>query len=72
MKELNSVEVQEVSGAGLFTDIGLTMGAGIGSIVDAATGKGNVGAQSGTLLGAGIGAIFDALFGGLSSLFGSK
>ncbi|MBK4715538.1 MULTISPECIES: hypothetical protein [Tenebrionibacter/Tenebrionicola group] len=39
MRELNSVEVNAVSGAGFIADIGAVLGEGIGKFIDAATGK---------------------------------
>ncbi|UDJ84914.1 hypothetical protein [Kosakonia oryzae] len=37
MKELNAIEMQEVSGAGILSTAGSMVGAGIGSILDAIT-----------------------------------
>lgn len=68
MRELNSVEVQSVSGAGIITDIGATMGQGIGSIVEIAGKPGA--AQAGMQLGASIGAIVESAITAISSLFG--
>ncbi|APG18118.1 hypothetical protein Y71_13020 [Kosakonia radicincitans DSM 16656] len=35
MKELNAIEMQEVSGSGILSTVGSMVGAGIGSIFDA-------------------------------------
>lgn len=70
MKELNSSEINSVSGAGAFTDAGAALGGGIGAIVDASIGQGSTGTNAGAALGGGIGAIIDASLGIISGLFG--
>lgn len=72
MKELNSTEVQEVSGAGIFSDAGLSLGQSIGAIVDASIGKGNAGATTGASLGQSIGAIIDNSLNFWASIFSKK
>ena len=70
MKELNNVEVNEVSGAGIFSAAGSLLGGGIGAIVDASIGKGTAATNAGAALGNGIGAIVDAGLGVIGGLFG--
>ncbi|MCX8648841.1 hypothetical protein J3U21_00625 [Gilliamella sp. B2776] len=64
MKELNLVEVEQVSGAGFIADAAGALGAGIGAVVDAAHGdESNAGQNSGRLLGQGIGRVVEAVIG---------
>lgn len=77
MRELNSSELNEVSGAGFIADAGTALGRGIGAIIEAAGGKG--GMEAGTSLGTGIGQLlrpvwgFSSIVGGLfGSIFGRK
>ena len=71
VKELNSMEVQQVSGAGAFSDAGLTLGQSIGAIVDASINNGShVGASIGASMGQSIGAIVDGALDFLARLFG--
>lgn len=71
MRELNNAELQDVSGAGIFSDAGKALGAGIGSIIDAAIGKGSTDAtNAGASLGNGIGAVVDSTLDFLSNFFG--
>lgn len=67
MRELNSVEVNAVSGAGFITDIGAALGQSIGAIVES---NGKAGAtQNGLQLGASIGAIVETAISAFSSFF---
>lgn len=67
MRELNSVEVKSVSGAGIITDIGATMGQSIGAIVEI---NGKVGAtDAGMKLGASIGAIVETSIAAFANFF---
>ncbi|ELW9444420.1 hypothetical protein RJ492_003257 [Pluralibacter gergoviae] len=68
MRELNSSELNEVSGAGFIADAGTALGRGIGAIIEAAGGKG--GMEAGTSLGTGIGQVVEAGLGVLSSIVG--
>lgn len=71
MRTLNKNELEQVSGAGFFADAGQDIGAGIGSIVDIATGNENQGSRTaGGLLGTGIGKAIEAGLGFLGNLFG--
>ena len=64
MKELNLVEVEQVSGAGWIADAGGALGAGIGAVVDAAHHNvSTAGQDSGRLLGQGIGQVVEAIIG---------
>ncbi|MBK4715537.1 MULTISPECIES: hypothetical protein [Tenebrionibacter/Tenebrionicola group] len=70
MRELNSVEVNAVSGAGYITDIGAALGESIGKIVEVATGK--TGSSSiGQQMGQSIGAIVENAISTISSIFGN-
>lgn len=65
MRELNSVEVEHVSGAGFFVDIAGAIGGAIGSIVDAGTALGGLKTNATTpaeTLGKGIGSILEFNF----------
>ncbi len=67
MRELNSVEVNAVSGAGFITDIGASLGQSIGAIVES-TGK--VGAtNTGLQMGASIGAIVETSIAAFANFF---
>lgn len=62
MKELNALEVEQVSGAGIFAGLGGGMGGAIGGIVDAGTALGGLRTDAKTpaaTLGKGIGSILD-------------
>lgn len=62
MRELNSVEIENVSGAGFFADLGKSIGSAIGSIVDLGTGAGGLdtdATSAAAKLGSGIGSIFE-------------
>ena len=64
MKELNLVEVEQVSGAGAFADAAANLGAGIGRIVDAAHGNvSTAAADAGRKLGQGIGEVVEVVHG---------
>ncbi|MFQ1012317.1 hypothetical protein [Gilliamella apicola] len=64
MKELNLVEVEQVSGAGRLADAGAHIGGGIGRIVDAALGNvSTVAADAGSALGQGIGEFIEVITG---------
>ena len=63
MKELNLVEVEQVSGAGAFADAAANLGAGIGRIVDAAHGNVSTAADAGRKLGQGIGEVVEVVHG---------
>ncbi|MGV3344318.1 hypothetical protein ACGVWS_00760 [Enterobacteriaceae bacterium LUAb1] len=72
MKELNSLEIEQVSGAGIFADIGGGIGGAIGSIVDAGTSLGGLNTNAhaaAETLGKGIGNIFELnVFGAISNI----
>ncbi len=68
MRDLNSNELAEVSGAGAIKDAGAALGTGIGAIIEAAGVKGA--AEAGTALGTGIGAVIETGVNLLSSIFG--
>lgn len=71
MRELNDTELHAVSGAGLFSDAGKALGAGIGAIIDAAIGKGSTAAtDAAASLGNGIGLVIDSGLGFLSNILG--
>jgi hypothetical protein len=77
MRELNSCELKDVSGAGIITDAGTALGQGIGSIIEAVGGKGAK--EVGAALGNGIGQVVEvgvgilgSLFGGIFGIFGKK
>ncbi|HDX8941042.1 hypothetical protein ABN154_30690 [Klebsiella michiganensis] len=59
MKELNIAEMNEISGAGIFSDAGAALGEGIGAVVDASKGLEGTAARAGASLGSGIGAVID-------------
>lgn len=62
IKELNSLEIEQVSGAGIFADLAGGIGGAIGSIVDAGTSLGGLHTDAKTpaaALGKGIGSIFE-------------
>lgn len=66
MRELNTVEVAEVSGAGLFADIGGTIGSVVGGLIN--QGAAMVGITADTTaasaqIGTGIGSWFEMNFG---------
>ncbi|MFQ0993399.1 hypothetical protein [Gilliamella apicola] len=64
MKELNLVEVEQVSGAGVFADAGASLGAGIGGVIDAVHGNvSTAAADAGRKLGRGIGEVFEVIVG---------
>ncbi|WP_158780412.1 hypothetical protein [Pantoea sp. BAV 3049] len=65
MRELNSIEIENVSGAGFFADLGKSIGSAIGSIVDLGTGAGGLNTDATTAaekLGSGIGSLFELDF----------
>ncbi len=68
MRELNSCELKDVSGAGFIADAGAALGLGIGFVIEAAGGKG--GKEAGAALGGGIGQVVEAGLGFLGSLIG--
>ncbi|RRZ88514.1 hypothetical protein [Erwinia sp. 198] len=62
MRELNSREVEVVSGAGFFADLGKSIGAAIGGIVDQGTLAGGLKTDATTAagtLGSGIGSLLE-------------
>jgi len=62
MRELNIQEVEAVSGAGFFADLGKNIGTAIGNIVDAGTAAGGLTTDAATpagKLGSGIGSILE-------------
>lgn len=62
IKELNSLEIEKISGAGVFSDFSGGIGRATGSIVDAGTLLGGLQTDaktSATTLGQGIGSIFE-------------
>ena len=72
MKELNKVEVEQVSGAGFIADAGGALGKGIGWIIDAKNpNNGGLGQQAGGALGQGIGQIVEAGIGAISQIIGA-
>ncbi|WP_343711106.1 hypothetical protein [Kosakonia radicincitans] len=72
MKELNTVEMKEVSGAGFLADTAGMLGGGIGAIVDLALGsKNTAAADAGRNIGKGIGGIVEAGINAITSFFGS-
>lgn len=71
MKELNTVEMKEVSGAGFLADTAGMLGSGIGAIVDLALGsKNTAAADAGRNIGKGIGGIVEAGINAITSFFG--
>lgn len=65
IKELNALEIQQVSGAGMFSDLAGAIGGAIGKIVDGGTAIGGLHTNAtdpATNLGKGIGSIFDLNF----------
>lgn len=77
MKELNSIEMREVSGAGLLSNAAGLLGSGIGAIVDMAMGgKSTAAADFGRNMAESIATIVESGFGIInnifSSLFGKK
>lgn len=74
MKELNSKEIEQVSGAGIFADLAGGIGGAIGAIVDAGTALGGLNTNAtapATTLGKGIGSIFELNILGAISQIGS-
>lgn len=72
MKELNTVEMKEVAGAGFLADTAGMLGSGIGAIVDLALGGKNTdAANAGRNIGKGIGGIVEAGVNAITSFFGS-
>lgn len=60
MRELNSVEVNAVSGAGFFTDISAALGSSLGSVIES---FGKPGATNkGTVIGTNVGGMLDTIF----------
>ncbi|MEW5290713.1 hypothetical protein ABW286_16255 [Erwinia papayae] len=62
MRELISTEIQSVSGAGTFADIGAAIGSAIGNIVDQGTALGGLVTDATTAaktLGSGIGSLLE-------------
>lgn len=73
MKELNTAEVNEVSGAGFIANIFSSIGGTIGGIVDSGAALGGLSTDaksSATKLGAGIGKLFELNFMGAISDIG--
>jgi hypothetical protein len=65
MRELNSQEVDVVSGAGFFADLGKSIGAAIGGVVDLGTSAGGLttdATSAAGTLGSGIGSILELDF----------
>ena len=65
MRELNTQEVEVVSGAGFFSDLGKSIGAAIGNIVDSGTAVGGLTTDATTpagQLGSGIGSLLELDF----------
>jgi hypothetical protein len=65
MRELNEKEIMNVSGAGFFSDLGKSIGAAIGGIVDKGTAVGGLNTNAttaGETLGFGIGSLLDLDF----------
>jgi len=72
MKELNSIEMREVSGAGLLSDAAGLLGSGIGAIVDMAMGgKSTTGADFGRNMAKNIATIVESGFGIINNIFNS-
>jgi len=62
MRELNVQEVSEVSGAGFFSDLGKSIGAAIGGIIDQGTAAGGLktdATSAASKLGFGIGSLLE-------------
>lgn len=62
IKELSASEIEQVSGAGIFSDLAGSIGGAIGGIVDAGTALGGLHTDATTpavTLGKGIGSIFE-------------
>ncbi|RPE01540.1 hypothetical protein BBB56_09670 [Candidatus Pantoea deserta] len=73
-RELNATEIAQVSGAGLFTDLGGAIAGAIGSIVDAGTSLGGLktdATTAATNLGKGIGSLLELNFLNAVSQIGS-
>ncbi|WP_380184057.1 hypothetical protein [Kalamiella sp. sgz302252] len=65
MRELNHQEIESVSGAGFFADLGKSIGAAIGNIVDSGTAVGGLTTDATTpagQLGSGIGSLLELDF----------
>ncbi len=72
MKELNNVDMQAVSGAGVLSDAAGLMGGSIGAIIDAIMGgKSTAAADAGRDMAKGIAGIIEAGMGVISNIFGS-
>lgn len=74
MRELNTVEVADVSGAGFFSDLGKSIGKAIGGIVDQGTAAGGLTTNASTAaetLGSGIGSLLELDFVSAISNIGS-
>lgn len=70
MRELNTVELNEVSGAGFIADAAEALGRSIGAIVESGT-KGKAGdADRGASLGSSIGQVIEAGISTIGGLFG--
>lgn len=67
MKELNHVEMEQVSGAGAIADAAQALGQGIGAIVQATGVQGAT--EAGASLGKGIGSVVEVGISALSNLF---
>ncbi|MEB7539702.1 hypothetical protein NGC37_15470 [Pantoea anthophila] len=72
MRELNITEVEAVSGAGIFADIGKAIGSAIGGIVDlgtSAVGKSTDATSPAARLGSGIGSLLELnIIGAISDI----
>jgi hypothetical protein len=72
MKELNTVEIQEVSGSGILSVTGSMIGAGFGSLVDAILpGESHFVADAGRTIGRFIGAVAENPLGIFGVIIGS-
>ncbi|APG18120.1 hypothetical protein Y71_13010 [Kosakonia radicincitans DSM 16656] len=72
MKELNSIEMREVSGAGMLSDAAGLLGSGIGAIVDMVMGgKSTAAADAGRNMAESIAGIVESGFGIINNIFNS-
>ncbi|AXF78217.1 hypothetical protein LU631_04660 [Erwinia tracheiphila] len=73
MRELNNVEIESVSGAWLFADIGAAIGYGVGALINKGASKGGVTIDTTTAssqIGSGIGKIVELNLSGAVSDIG--